>query len=74
MLHRVRTYLRRKLYPDVRILRLDPHVRVGFTPLPERMSDAAYDELYQRRVARNEQRRCEAKEERVLAFLRPQAI
>ena len=54
-----------------RSVAFDPCVPLGF---PQRASDADIEALWRRQVARNEQRRCEAKEERVLAFLRPQAI
>ena len=49
----------------------DSCVPLGY---PQRASDAAVEALWRKRVARNEQRRLEAKEERVLAFLRPQAL
>ena len=52
---------------DTRITRLDPSVVVN--PVPEY---EAIDRLYRLRVARNEQRRLEAKVEN-LVFLRRQA-
>jgi len=56
---------------ETRSIAFDPCVPLGF---PQRASDADIEALWRRRVAEREQRRCEAKEERVLAFLRPQAI
>jgi len=50
----------------------DPVVPLAI-PAP-RMSDDAYEALYRARVRANEDRRDRAKEERVLVFLREQAL
>jgi len=54
-----------------RSVAFDPCVSLGF---PSRASDADIEALWRRRVAERERLRDEAKEERVLAFLRPQAL
>jgi hypothetical protein len=57
---------------ETRSIVFDSCVPLGFPQLPKMPTDAEYDELYARRIARNELRRLQADCERI-SFLKPQA-